>query len=262
VDIVQGTLEDHDALLALLSDCDAVVHCAGAVRGSNLEQFRRINVEGTRRLLSVRAARRPTSRLLLISSLAAREPQLSWYAQSKAEAEALVTAEPGNWCVLRPPAVYGPGDEEMRAIFDLMRRGIALVPGKASARSSLIHVSDLVAAMLACLTTDGARGRVLTLGDDKPGGYDWREIADIAAEVYGRRVRLVQLPGPALNAVAVTNLCLARATGRAPMLTPRKLNELRFPDWVVDNREITGITGWTPRIPLRDGLRSLSESAL
>ena len=31
-----------------------------------------------------------------------------------------------RWVVLRPPAVYGPGDKEMLAIFQWMRRGIAL----------------------------------------------------------------------------------------------------------------------------------------
>ena len=171
-------------------------------------------------------------------------------------------AGPMAWLALRPPAVYGPGDEEMQAIFDLMRRGFALVPGETDARSSLIHVSDLVEAMLSCLASEGACGRVLSLSDGKTAGYDWQELADIAAEVYGRPVRLVRLPGPILNAVALANLWLARATGRAPMLTPCKLNELRFPDWVVDNGEITAITGWTPRTPLREGLRSLTETAL
>ena len=45
--------------------------------------------------------------------------------------------------------MYGPGDEEMKAIFDAMRRGVAPVPGDPAARNSLIHVTDLVAAMRA-----------------------------------------------------------------------------------------------------------------
>ena len=259
VDVIHGTLHDIEAIAALVRDCSAIVHCAGAVRGSSLKQFRLSNTDGTRRVLSARAAHCPDARLLLISSLAAREPQLSWYAQSKREGEELVTAGEDDWCVLRPPAVYGPGDQEMQAIFDLMQRGIALVPGERTARNSLIHVSDLVAAMLACLTADGARGQVLSLGDGKPGGYDWQELAEIAAEAYGRPVRLVHPPGPVLDAIARVNLWLARATGRAPMLTPAKLRELRFPDWVVDNREITSRTGWTPQWTLLDGLRALTD---
>jgi nucleoside-diphosphate-sugar epimerase len=245
-----------------VDECQAVVHCAGAVRGSSIERFRQVNTDGTRRLLEACSGRPGSVRFLHISTLAAREPQLSWYAQSKREAEDLVTASPGDWCILRPPAVYGPGDEEMKAIFDAMRRGIAPVPGDPAARNSLIHVSDLVAAMRACLEDEGARGRILTLCDGKDNGYDWEELAAVAAAVFQRRVRLVRLPRSLLDSVAAVNLFLARLTGRAPMLTPRKLNELRFPNWVVDNEEISACTGWAPRIGLRQGLAELAASAL
>jgi nucleoside-diphosphate-sugar epimerase len=262
VETVTGTLHDHRALAQLTAGCQALVHCAGAVRGSNLEQFRHINTEGTRRVLQAQANCAQDARLLLISSLAAREPQLSWYAQSKREGEDLVAGGEGDWCVLRPPAVYGPGDVEMKAIFDMMKRGIALVPGAPTARNSLIHVSDLVEAVVACLRTEAAGGKILTVCDGKADGYDWFELAAIAAEIYRRPVRLLRLPGPMLDAVATINLHLARLTGRAPMLTPGKLRELRFPKWVVDNSEIAACTGWAPQIDLRSGLPTVSRSAL
>ena len=256
---MQGSLDDRAALSELIADSQAIVHCAGAVRGSSLAQFRRSNLDGTRNLLEAAADRPANVRLLMISSLAAREPQLSWYAQSKREGENLVTSSDGDWCVLRPPAVYGPGDEEMQAVFASMRQGLALVPGSVAARNSLIHVTDLVAAMLACLEAADAGSQVLYACDGKPGGYDWKELAEIAATVFERRVRTLRVPGPLLDTFAAVNLSLARLTGRAPMLTPLKLKELRFPDWVVDNREITACTGWTPSIGLRQGL---AESAL
>ena len=164
--------------------------------------------------------------------------------------------------MLRPPAVYGPGDVEMKTIFELMKRGIALVPGAPTARNSLVHVSDLATAVVACLQADAAGGKVLTVCDGKANGYDWFELAAIAAEVYRRPVRLLKLPRAVLDSTAFINLSLARLTGRAPMLTPGKLRELRFPAWVVDNGEITACTGWTPQIGLREGLSDLSSSAL
>ena len=261
-EVISGGLHDVAAMDSLVRDCDAIIHCAGVVRGSNIEQFRRINTDGTRRLLAARAAYCPDSRLLLVSSLAAREPHLSWYAQSKREGEELVTRHEGNWCVVRPPAVYGPGDEEMQAIFDMMQRGFVLVPGRETAHNALVHVDDLVQALLACLTSTGATGQVLTLSDGKPGGYDWRELADIGSQVFKRPVRLVHPPSLLLGGVALVNLLLSRITGRAPMLTPKKLNELRFPDWTAENSDITARTGWTPTIPLLQGLQSLADSAL
>ena len=46
------------------------------------------------------------------------------------------------------------------------------------------------------------------------------------------------------------------------MLTPAKLRELRHPDWSVDNREISALTGWQPAIKLRQGLELLKNSTV
>ncbi|MEM8659457.1 MAG: NAD-dependent epimerase/dehydratase family protein, partial [Pseudomonadota bacterium] len=193
--------------------------------------------------------------------LAAREPDLSWYAASKAASEAILRAETGiPWLIIRPPAVYGPGDREMLPIFQAMEKGIAPVPGAVTQRTSLIHISDLVKAMIASLQSDIAVHQVFSLCDGRENGYSWTEMADIAAVVYGRKVRLWRVPAWLLNSIATLNVQLARLSKRAPMLTPAKLRELRHPDWVVDNRLITQLTGWTPCIGLEQGLISLSDA--
>jgi nucleoside-diphosphate-sugar epimerase len=148
----------------------------------------------------------------------------------------------------------------MLPVFRAMAQGIAPVPGAAGARISLIHVSDLVAAIITCLQTGTTSHRTLTLCDGKPGGYDWREMADLVAAVWGRKVRLWQIPRWLLDGVAWLNVHSAGLTGRAPMLTPAKLRELRHMDWVVDNAAITAATGWTPRIDLRRGLELLRKA--
>ncbi|HBO12917.1 MAG TPA: epimerase, partial [Halieaceae bacterium] len=65
------------------------------------------------------------------------------------------------------------------------------------------------------------------------------------------------LPRLLLDLVASGNLASARLLGRAPMLTPSKLRELRHPDWVADNAAITAATGWRPAIGLAAGLATL-----
>lgn len=259
VEPVTGDLHNANALRQLLEGSDAVIHGAGAVRGASQADFDRVNVEGTAAVLEAAAALDPPPRLLLLSSLAAREPQLSWYARSKREAERLLQARDElDWLVLRPPAVYGPGDQEMLAVFQTMARGLATVPGSPESRISLIHVADLAEAILCCLRSEGAGHQTLTLCDGKPGGYDWHELAAEASRHWGRKVRLWPVPGWLLDAVARVNLWAAGLTGRAPMLTPAKLRELRHPDWVVDNREISEITGWKPQTGLAEGLSTLA----
>jgi nucleoside-diphosphate-sugar epimerase len=257
-----GSLQDPASLECLLEGADAVIHLAGSVRGNSEAEFMAVNRAGTEALLAAAESVAPAARFLHVSSLAAREPQLSWYSLSKRAGEERVMASGLDWIVLRPPAIYGPGDEEMRAIFDWMARGIALVPGAIESRTSLLHVDDLVRALEACLDRRVATGQVFELGDDKSGGYDWREMATIAGAVYGRDVRLWPVPAALLNTVAALSLGLGRLTGRSAMLTPPKLRELRFENWVADNRAITEATGWMPRISLHDGLLALADAAL
>ncbi|MEZ5504162.1 MAG: NAD-dependent epimerase/dehydratase family protein [Halioglobus sp.] len=253
--LVAGDLANTAALLQFVTGCDAVVHGAGAVRGNSQGDFDRVNVAGTAALLAAIQSQSHPPPLLLLSSITAREPQLSWYARSKREGEKVVEACAGiDRIILRPPAVYGPGDREMLPIFQWMRRGIALVPGSPDARNSLIHVTDLVDAIVTCLRTGGANGLTLPLCDGKRDGYSWREMAAIAGQHWSRPVRLWRVPRRLLDAVAALNSRIAGFTGRAPMLTPPKLRELRHTDWVVNNDAITAATGWTPRVALRDGL--------
>ena len=261
--LIEGDLESASALNQLVCDCDFVIHGAGAVRGNSQGAFDRVNVLGTLALLNAIGAQPRPPKILLLSSLTAREPQLSWYAHSKYEGERLLgQAANLEWIILRPPAVYGPGDQEMLPIFQWMQRGIALVPGSPEARLSLIHVSDLVNAIVVCLRSKGAIHQVLALCDGKDNGYSWRQLADIAAQHWSRKVRLWRIPAWLLNGVAAVNSNAAKITGKAPMLTPPKLRELRHEDWVVDNGPITTITGWAPKLELREGLDHLNLSTL
>lgn len=258
-ELVPGDLHDPDALRQLVAATRALLHCAGAVRGRDYADFARTNVEGTAQLL----AALPTQNapvLVMLSSLAAREPQLSWYSRSKSEAEQLLqhASDSLSWSILRPPAVYGPGDRELLPLFRLASRGWLPVPGDAAARVSLIHVADLITAVLALLAEPRLRGVTVSACDGKAEGYSWRDIAAIAEQVWARPVKVRRLPAALLDGIATANLWRARAFGPPPMLTPAKLRELRHRDWVVDNAAICAATGWTPTIDLATGLRELA----
>ncbi len=254
---IRGTLEDEEALARLVAGADAVIHCAGAVRGASPEEFERTNVEGSRRLIEAARDSGCCERFLLMSSLAARHPELSWYARSKFEAERQVRQAAGDIAVtvFRPTAVYGPGDREMRPLLEWLLRGWLFVPGPERARLSLLHVEDLAEAVLRWLASPSAAAGTYELNDSRSGGYDWRSIAAIAAEVRRGPVRRVVLPASLLMGLARVNLSLARLSRRAPMLTPAKLGELMHPDWSCSNDPIRGALGWEPRILLGQALQ-------
>ena len=254
---VEGALEDPDSLGRLVRGADAVVHCAGAVRGATQAHFDRLNVDGAARLVRAAVEQHPVPRFLLISSLAAREPGMSYYAASKRKAETVLADQAGSmpWAVLRPPAVYGPGDKEMLPLLRWMARGVALVVGSGNERISLLYVDDLAEAVIKWLQNEQCSKAVFELHDGYPGGYLWQDVIATIEHLTRKRVRSLKVPLTVLKTVSSLNLSTARIFGYAPMFTPGKLRELRHPDWVCDNARISEETGWVPQVSLEEGLK-------
>jgi nucleoside-diphosphate-sugar epimerase len=253
---VDGTLADSRALAALVRDAGAVIHLAGAIRGRSANEFTTVNVDGTAQLMTAITESAPGAHVVLVSSLAAREPQLSWYAASKRAAETVVQERAQHFTILRPPAVYGAGDAALAPLWRWLARGWLFRAGRHDARFSLVHVDDLAEA-LTRIVQHGPTGAVLPLHDGTELGYTWAHVAAIARAHRGKPVRTIPVPRRGLGAAAAVNLALARILGRAPMLTPGKVRELSHPDWVCDNVALTQTLHWAPSLQLDDRIRTL-----
>ncbi len=251
--IVAGGLGDPVALRQLVEGADAVVHLAGLIKAARRRQFYAVNHQGSAALADAVLAAAPAAKFLQVSTIAAREPALSDYAGSKRAGEDAVLQRLGaRATVLRPPAVYGPGDRESLLFFQMGGRHWIPLAGKPDARAAMIHVDDLTALLVAQLR-EVPRGAVLTAADGRPAGYSWREVFRTAALAVGNpRARLFQAPGALLHTIALAG-DIARAFGSASMLNHQKLRELRHRDWSVSQAEWARPTGWQPRYPLSDG---------
>lgn len=255
VELCTGSMADSSALEHLLESAEAVVHCAGLVRGLTQADFDAVNVAGTEALARMAASQDKPPRFVLISSLAAREPDLSPYALSKHRAEEAV-AQFGDtlpWLALRPPAVYGPGDRELLPLLVAMTKGVAPILGASTARFSLLFVDDLARAVAQAIRGD-ERG-IFELHDGKEQGYDWEEVIAVAEAFRGAAALRVPIPEWLLRMLARLAIGGARLSGRPPMLSPAKVNELRHPDWVCDNSAICRVLDWQPKIQFATGLR-------
>lgn len=255
IEVVRGGLDDAEALARLVDGAGAVVHLAGLVAARRQAAFRQVNAEGTARLAAAAQAA-GGARLLYVSTLAAREPQLSAYAASKRAGEEALAARGGlAWDVLRPPAVYGPGDVGLLEVFRSVDRGLAVLPHGEGGRIALIHVADLADAILAWLDGPAPSGRVYEVADAGAPGYRWRELlAAIAAEL-GRRPLYLRPPAGPLRLGAGVAQAWSRVRGEAPFLTPDKIRELYHPDWSADPAPFAARTGWAPQVDLPDGLQ-------
>ena len=256
VEAVQGALEDKSALARLCSGADVVVHCAGAIRARSAAEFHTTNADMTGTLVR-HAAEAGVGRFVHLSSLAARQPNVSAYAASKRAGERVI--EDGNcpfaWTILRPPAIYGPGDRATLPIFRQAARGVLFVPRRDGSRVSLLEVGDLVRLILALAEgEDGAR-RVIEPDDGAPGGHGWPEIAAAAALAAGRPfLKRIAVPfGPLLAACFLASGA-SRAIGRAPVFGTGKVREAFHPDWVAKDGK-DALASWRPQVSIEDGFR-------
>ncbi|HMA10265.1 MAG TPA: SDR family NAD(P)-dependent oxidoreductase [Steroidobacteraceae bacterium] len=250
--IIAGDLRDPAALEALVEGVDHVVHVAGLIKAARREAFFAVNVTGSLALAQAMVRRAPAAGLLHVSTIAAREPQLSDYAASKRAGEDAVRRVLGaRATVIRPPAVYGPGDPESLAFFKLARGSRVPLAGPPAARAALIHVADLVSLMTAML--DSPDGGVWSAADAHPEGYTWREVLAAAAAAVGNPdAKLFQAPMALLRTIALAG-DVGKLFGSASMLNSLKLRELRHPDWSVPAAQWARPAGWSPRFDLAAG---------
>ena len=259
-EVVRGDLADASALERLFAGADAVVHAAGLVRSRRDAGFHRVNAEGAAAAAAAALRTAPDAAFLLVSSLAAREPQLSPYARSKRDGEELIQAAFGGRAqVARPCAVYGPGDRASAPLFHAAAHWPMLpTPSPRDARLTLVHVADC-ARDIARMAAAPEPGRVAALTDDRPDGYGWREIGDTLARAAGARRRLLPI-GPGLLRAFGTAADLARALGADPMASSGKMREILHGDWSVAPGE--RLPGAAPRRSLLDGFAQTLRAAL
>jgi nucleoside-diphosphate-sugar epimerase len=207
---------------------DAVIHIAGTINAADRAGFDAGNVAGTASIVAAAQAA-GIKRFIHVSSLAAREPDLSAYGASKAAGEAVVRGSGLNAAIIRPPGVYGPGDRETLPVFQMVARGFAVLPGPG--RFSLIEVGDVAAALLAVAACDYSG---LVELDDGHGGYSHAELALAIGGAVGRRPWLIPLSTGVLGVAATVATALARVSGGTPMLSHDRARYLAHPDWVAD----------------------------
>lgn len=228
--VVLGDLADAGALARLVDGAALVVHTAGLIKARSRAAFDAVNVAGTK---AVAAAAPVAAHLLLVSSLAARAPELSDYAASKRGGEAALAAlAPDRFTIVRPPGVYGPWDRETLALFKAARTWPALPVLNPAARTALIHAAD-AAAQITALGARPPANQTFALSDARPDGYAWSEIMQALAAAVGRQPPLARVPETALRAAGVVADISARLSPGTPILSSGKIREFLHPDWSV-----------------------------
>ena len=206
-------------------DPDVVVHAAArASPWGTPDEYRRQNVDATRHVIDY-CRRRGTPRLVSVSSssvfyrdgdqLGLTEDSpigpafVNEYARSKFEAERLVQSYPGEWCIVRPRAVFGPGDTVLfpRILKAAARGRLPIIDnGGGHAIGDLIYIDTLSDYLVAAATSPRAAGHAFNLTNNQPVA-----ILPFLLDVFDR----LNLPRPTRTVSLRAALLAARASEAA-----------------------------------------------
>ncbi len=267
VELVQGRLEDRYSLTRAVSQVDTVFHLAAVTKAHTEEEYLRSNAEGTQRLVqAMRVAQPRPRRLVYLSSLAAAGPAqdgrpveprdephpITAYGRSKLVGEQACCAASDAFEVvmLRAPVVYGPREKDFFLLFRLAARGVLPLPAGPESVVQLVHVTDLVQALLRAATMPEARG-IYHVAESR--SYDWSEIATCISRAVGRSVHMVRIPRFLVQMAAAVSEGGAAVIGRATIFNREKVKELLAPGWLCETVLAKQELGFEAQIPLATG---------
>lgn len=254
---------------------DGATHCfhlGGATKARTAADFVASNVLPTRRIAEALAARGADGpHLIFASSQAAAGPAdsperprreddaalpMEGYGESKLAAEQAIHASGTDLraTVVRAASVYGPRDRDFLQVFRQACRRVAFYAAPADQQFSIVHVRDVVAALLAAATTPAAVGRTYFVANAAP--VTWRELYRGVAQLAGARPLEVQIPGALLAAAAFFADRGPLRGADAPLLTSHKVALSRPRWWLCDASRAHAELLWAPTVTLEEGLRA------
>lgn len=269
VELVEGELEDRDALRRASAGADIVFHVAAMFRPENvtLADMRRVNVEGTRNALEA-ARENGVARFVHCSTVGVHGDVADGpgdestpyapgdhYQVSKMEGELLALEYQRRGrvpvTVCRPGPIYGPRDTRFLKVTRAVAKGRFALVGSGDVVFQLVYVEDLVEGILLCGTVEEAAGGVYILTGDDP--VTLRRLFATIAESVGGELPRWHIPYAPVYAAGVACELLFKPFGLHPPLYRRRVrffkNQRRF-DISKAQREL----GFSPRTPLREAV--------
>jgi nucleoside-diphosphate-sugar epimerase len=228
---VVGDLKTASAIAELVRNADVVLHIAGAVTAISRQAFIDTNMAGTMAVAEAAKAQ-GVKRFVYVSSLAATQSDLNFYAESKALAEKALAKfqDDMNIVILRPAAIYGPGDTATLPLLQSLLQRFAIIPGSATARFSMVHVEDVARSLVeAALSSDSGTYEL----DDGGTGYCWPDLVALTQENFNLPARAFYVPRALALALGHVGDVWAGFSGRPALVNSGQIKQIYHPDWRV-----------------------------
>jgi len=268
---IERTDYSAESLSTLLSSCSVLIHCAALTKAKNRQEFQKANVELTARLIESVKSSTSFKQFIFISSQAAMgqskglipqkeeeslEP-VTFYGQSKLDAERLLTESEIPYTIIRPSSVYGEGDKDFLEIFRFAKHYISPVLGIRKKYVSMIYVSDLIEIISKIALNESAYGQIIAVSDGKT--YSTRQIVDEIRNAVNKKAIRIYMPDFILFIIAAFNNFLMQLTGKITIVNPQKYKELTGRFWICSNQKLMNILPETKFTPLPDAMKKTAE---
>lgn len=264
---ISGDLHSIKPIQEALEDCDVIFHLAGVVKAPTQQQYDYANVEATENLIRM-AEKCGVKKIVILSSLAAAGPSngepvteldemkpVSKYGKSKKRMEEMIheVASPDmSVTILRPPAVYGPREDQIYSLFKMMKYGVAPIVGNGNhPELSIVYVMDVIQGILKA-AENKSKG-VQTYFISGKDIANWNQIRDIVTTVLDKKNIPIKLKASWVKKIAGVVETTATIFGTYPVINKEKANEMIL-EWTCSIKKAEEGLNYKPEYTLEEGI--------
>lgn len=264
---IPGDLHAISAIRKGMENVDTVFHLAGVVMAKSQREFDYANVDATENIIRS-AEKAGVKKLVILSSLAAAGPSngtpksegdpmnpVSMYGESKKRMESLIheiAPKDMSITILRPPAVYGPREDQIFTLFKMMKNGIAPIVGDGyEPELSMVYVQDVIQGIIKAEKQNQTGINTYFISGEKI--TNWNEIKDIVATVLGKKSLAIKLKPQWVKKIAGAIETTASFFGSYPVVNREKANEMIL-EWTCSIEKAKKELDYHPEYSLEEGI--------
>lgn len=272
--LVETDLFSANSIAQQLGDVEYIFHVAGVVKGRTQADFDDGNVTTTQAVLDA-AAQMPVGqikKIVVVSSLSATGPAkaggyvdeknachpLTKYGRSKLKQELLCAEYMDKLpiTIIRPPAIYGPRDEDVFLFFQSYKQRI--IPTVWQEQTlSFVHVADVVQGLLLAALSPKAVGQTYFISSEK--GYNWSDIAQYTRPNFSHKAYMLRLPNWAIFALSALGEKIGNLMNKSLILNSDKAREMIQSSWVCSPQKAIAELGYSQKVSLKVGIAQTIE---
>ncbi len=269
VEFSYGDITKPETLNDMVRGVDFIIHNAGIVKAKAVDDFYRVNSDGTKNLLeAIEKSNRQVKKVIYISSMAAVGPSngktaiketdpenpITHYGRSKQAGEktALSFARTFPVISLRPTGIYGPGDKEVFEFFKIINSGIKPLFGDSRRKLQMVHVDDLSDAVFLALTRESKNGEAYFIAENQ--AYSFAEIMEIMAVACHKKPFTIKISAKIFKVIASLSELGGKLFGQDVIFNREKAKEL-LSSWEVDVSKAKRDFGFVSSISFEKGTK-------